>query len=243
MVPRPPTQARLPNRGTGLPPASWQVARSGRREAALFVRLPTESVVSLICELSSDVPGRTYRFRLPKLRAMWNEPVTAWKIWSPRFLGDEIDPDRATSPWAGHRDFVYDLVRWRQPTVTVELGTHFGCSFFALVQALADAQSQGSIHAVDTWKGDPHAGEYGDDVFETFSTNLGRLEERTADRQIKVEIHQKTFAEALPEFEPDSIDLLHIDGCHTYEALERGLRELAAQGGPERNCPTSRYCS
>ena len=165
---------------------------------------------------------------------MWNEPATTWRVWSPKFLGDVIDPERATSPWAGHRDFVYDLIRWRQPAVTVELGTHFGCSFFALVQALADAQSRGSIYAVDTWKGDPHAGEYGEEVLETFSTNLQTLEERTADRQIEVKVHRKTFAEALPEFELNSIDLLHIDGCHTYEALkedfESWLPKLAPNG-------------
>ena len=150
------------------------------------------------------------------------------------FLGDEIDPDRATSPWAGHRDFVYDLIRWRQPAVAVELGTHFGCSLFAFIQALSDANCGGSIHAVDSWKGDPHAGYYGEEVFETFSANLAMLKERMAPRRIEVQVDRKDFSEALSDFEADSIDLLHIDGYHTYEALsedfESWLPKLASNG-------------
>ena len=165
---------------------------------------------------------------------MWSEPTDAWKVWSPDFLGDEIDPERASSPWSGHRDFVYDLIRWRQPEAAVELGTHFGCSFFSILQAMADAGGKGALHAIDTWQGDPHAGEYEEDVFLLFSDNLTALTGRIDDGRVEVETHRSLFSEALPSFEDESIDLLHIDGFHTFDALkedfETWLPKLAPNG-------------
>ena len=165
---------------------------------------------------------------------MWSEPIGAWKVWSPDFLGDEIDPERASSPWSGHRDFAYDLIRWRQPATAVELGTHFGCSFFSILQAMADASGQGALHAIDTWQGDPHAGEYGEEVFQLFSDNLAALTGQIDGGRVAVEIHRCLFSEALPSFEDDSIDLLHIDGFHSFDALkedfETWLPKLAPNG-------------
>ena len=165
---------------------------------------------------------------------MWSKPTSSWKVWNPDFLGDEIDPDRASSPWAGHRDFAYDLIRWRQPESTVELGTHFGCSLFSILQALVDAKASGSLHAVDTWEGDPHAGRYGKWVFQHFSSNLAKLTESFGITEVEVELHRGLFSEALPSFDDHSIDLIHIDGFHSYDALredfESWLPKLAPNG-------------
>lgn len=165
---------------------------------------------------------------------MWSEPNREWRVWHPDFLGDELDPDRASSPWAGHRDFVYDLIRWRQPEVTVELGTHFGCSFFAMVQALSDTGVAAQIHAIDTWQGDPHAGEYGEEVFEGFTGRLEALTRRDDAQSVAASVHRSMFLDALPTFQDGSIDLLHIDGYHSYDALredfETWLPKLSPNG-------------
>ena len=50
------------------------------------------------------------------------------------------------------------------PRTIVELGTHYGVSFFAFCQAVLDEGYPARLHAVDTWTGDPHAGEYGEEV-------------------------------------------------------------------------------
>lgn len=167
---------------------------------------------------------------------MWSDPTGAWKVWSPDFLGDEIDPERASSPWAGHRDFVYDLIRWRQPEMTVELGSEYGCSLFAIFQALSDSNSKATLHGIDTWQGSPdsYEKEAGPAIQRTFSASLAELDHRFPEGSVAIQVHQCTFAEALDDFEDESIDLLHIDGCHEFEALkedfETWLPKVARNG-------------
>src|SRR4051794_20957219 len=77
------------------------------------------------------------------------------------------DPVRLVEPgnWLGHVPFAFALVASLRPAVTVELGTHSGNSFFALCQAMAAERPIGRAFAVDTWKGDEHAGWYAEEVF------------------------------------------------------------------------------
>jgi hypothetical protein len=66
---------------------------------------------------------------------------------------------------------------------------------------------------VDTWKGDHHAGYYGDEVYLDFR--------RFHDDRYGAfsELLRCTFDEALAYMADASVDLLHIDGLHTYEAV------------------------
>ena len=152
-----------------------------------------------------------------------------WHLFDPPFIGDVADPDRSSSPWSGHRYFAYDLVRWQQPSRIVELGTHWGCSFFALAQAVGESGLDTECHAVDTWKGDLHAGFYGSEVYEAFTRIV-----HTHFSNLDVRIHRKTFDEALDIFEDGSIDLLHIVGYHTFDAVrhdfETWLPKVADNG-------------
>ncbi len=67
--------------------------------------------------------------------------------------------------------------------------------------------------AVDTWLGDQHAGHYPEQVYEA----LAAFNEQRY-RRFSV-LLRKTFSAAVAEFADASIDLLHIDGLHTYEAV------------------------
>jgi hypothetical protein len=137
-----------------------------------------------------------------------------WEINKAVFESDEMNKWLCTSPWAGHRNFAYDLIRFIKPDNIVELGTHFGCSFFAFCQAVKDFSLKTKLIAVDNWKGDKHAGFYDEKVFNIVKRTVKRYFSA-----LDIELKRKTFKEALKEIENNSISILHIDGLHTYEAV------------------------
>lgn len=115
--------------------------------------------------------------------------------------------------WTGHIPFAHALVRIMRPQVFVELGTHSGNSFCVFCQAIREEGLETYSYAIDTWKGDDQAGYYGDDVFNELSPYIHATYGGIA------KLLRMTFDEGLSQFNEGSIDLLHIDGLHTYEAV------------------------
>lgn len=117
------------------------------------------------------------------------------------------------SAWLQHTPLVPILMGLLRPRTFVELGTHRGDSYCAFCEAALRLKTGTQCAAVDTWTGDPHAGEYGPDVL----AGLRQFHDR---RYLGVSrLLQMTFDAALPTFPDQCIDLLHIDGLHTYEAV------------------------
>ncbi len=137
-----------------------------------------------------------------------------WTPYDVEFYSDIDRPDYAVALWAGHRWFGYDLVRWAKPERIVELGSHYGCSFFAFCQAVQADRSDCDLMAIDTWEGDEHTGHYDESVYHTFTTVLER---RFAG--LRTRVQRSTFDDALAVVPDGSVDILHIDGLHTYEAV------------------------
>ncbi len=139
-------------------------------------------------------------------------------------------PEHVCQPysWVGHIPFAFWIVEASRPDVLVELGTHTGNSYFSFCQAVKRLSLPTLCHAVDTWEGDEHAGFYGEDVFQAVA-GKNRLEYDSFSRLIR-----SRFDEAHTGFENESIDLLHIDGLHTYEAVkhdfERWLPKMSRRG-------------
>ncbi len=137
-------------------------------------------------------------------------------------IGDEIyrEPSRLVAPhaWEGHIPFVYWLVKALRPAMLVELGTHTGNSYFAMCEALDLTGCGGKAFAVDTWEGDEHAGFYGDDVFQSV---VGHNDGHFASFSTLLRMF---FDEARAYFPDGVIDLLHIDGLHTYEAVRHDFQ-------------------
>ena len=76
-----------------------------------------------------------------------------WKYHNPKFEYSEIFEDLSW-PWFGHRNFGYDLVANIKPKLIVELGTHYGTSFWSFSQAVKDEKIDTELNAIDTWKGE-----------------------------------------------------------------------------------------
>jgi GT2 family glycosyltransferase/glycosyltransferase involved in cell wall biosynthesis len=116
--------------------------------------------------------------------------------------------------WAPHIPFSFWLVEELRPRVVVELGTHMGNSFFALCQQIKESEVACEAYAVDTWRGDEHAGAYGEEIFR-------RVQDITNQHFASfARLIRSSFDDALEHFSDRSIDLLHIDGLHTYEAVK-----------------------
>jgi hypothetical protein len=122
-------------------------------------------------------------------------------------------PMAALSAWRLHGPFGSWLIDVLRPRVLVELGTHYGFSYFTFCETAAAINHPIQAFAVDHWMGDEHAGEYRDEVF-TFVSQYN--EERFAGSSTLLRMD---FDAARQGFAPGGVDLLHIDGLHTYEAV------------------------
>lgn len=145
--------------------------------------------------------------------------MNKWKINKTVFESDEINPELSVSPWSGHRQFAYDLTAFCKPQRIVELGTHYGCSFFSFLQACKNEKLSTEVIAIDCWEGDEQAGFYGDEVLNVVKETLNAKFPDQNYRLIK-----KYFADALSDIEDESADIIHIDGLHTYEAVSEDYR-------------------
>ena len=135
-------------------------------------------------------------------------------------------PERqSASHWAEHVPFAMWLISTLQPRVLVELGTFRGTSYCGFCQAIATLGLPTRAFAVDTWQGDPHNGFNGpqtladlrhhhDTRYRGFSTLL-----------------EMTFDKAVHRFADGEIDLLHIDGYHTYEAVRHDFETWRSKVG------------
>lgn len=119
----------------------------------------------------------------------------------------------APSAWWEHVPIAHWLIARLKPQTVVELGTENGVSLFAFCQASKQFGTGSFIYAVDTWVGDEHTGEYGDEVYNRVLTHQRMHYVQTS------ALLRQTFDEASHYFAEQTIDLLHVDGLHTYEAV------------------------
>lgn len=135
------------------------------------------------------------------------------------------EPERRLSrgAWREHIPFGMMLIDLLRPRVLVELGTYLGNSYCAFCQAVERLETGTRCYAIDSWTGDDQAGFYGPEVLEelrayhdprygAFSTLI-----------------QSSFDDARPQFADASIDLLHIDGHHSYESVKANFDSWLAK--------------
>jgi len=134
--------------------------------------------------------------------------------FSSRLLFDQ--PHRLTEidSWHEHIPFAFFAIDLIRPSTFIELGTWKGDSYCAFCQAVAALEVSTKCYAVDSWAGDVHTGAYPAEVFDELKAyhdpRYGAFSE----------LVRNTFDEARAQFADGSIDLLHVDGCHTYDAVK-----------------------
>jgi O-antigen biosynthesis protein len=125
--------------------------------------------------------------------------------WTPKLVDKQSD-------WWGHVPFAFWVTQASRPRILVELGTHHGVSYAAFCEAVTRSVLATRCYAVDSWIDDDRAGVFGDEVYKNLKIfhdeNYARFSE----------LVRSDFDSACGHFADASIDLLHIDGLHTYEA-------------------------
>lgn len=128
---------------------------------------------------------------------------------------------RTESIWSGLGTLGYEIVKHFRPRRVVELGTYEGFSACAMALALRDLGEGGTVRAVDTWEGDPNTHAYNsDEVYQRFSN----LRKELGLEDVIVPLRM-TFEKASQVIEP-GIDILHIDGWHTYRAVSTDFKQF-----------------
>ncbi len=132
------------------------------------------------------------------------------------------------SYWNEHLPFAFFLIEVLRPANYVELGVYKGGSYNAFCQAVKELKTGTKCYAIDNWEGDIHHGQYDLSVYNSMAEY-----QRQNYSSFSV-LLKASFDDALAQFPDGSIDLLHIDGCHTYEAVkhdfERWLPKMSVRG-------------
>ncbi|MEA2977382.1 MAG: hypothetical protein QOF19_2902 [Alphaproteobacteria bacterium] len=129
-------------------------------------------------------------------------------------------PARLVEPsaWLAHVPFAMWLVGALKPRMIVELGVHTGNSYCAFLQAAQTLGLDTRCFGIDHWYGDEHAGHYGDEIYQEFRAYHDRRYGTFST------LLRSSFEAALPYFSDGSVDLLHIDGFHTAEAVSADFK-------------------
>ena len=123
------------------------------------------------------------------------------------------------SAWVEHVPLAFWIIEVANPGCFVELGTYSGTSYAAFCQAVQTLGLETKCYAIDTWEGDEQTGFYGEEIFADLAPHNQQFYSGFSS------LIRSTFDKALKYFEEGSIDLLHIDGYHTYEAVKHDFNQ------------------
>src|ERR1043165_6846732 len=91
-----------------------------------------------------------------KLRELSAVSANSFGSQAPYWTPDLIN----ASAWLEHAPFAFWLVDALRPRMIVELGVHGGFSYSVFCQAVQRLHLSTRCYAIDTWRGDEHAGYY-----------------------------------------------------------------------------------
>ena len=124
------------------------------------------------------------------------------------FLNNTYEP----SAWVGHLKFADYLVKEYKPNIIVDLGVDYGHSTFAFA-----GQGIGTVYGIDWFEGDIHAGTR--NTYDLVKNTYQKLLNKKYLPKDNLIFVKGDFNELAKIFDK-KIDILHIDGLHTYEAVK-----------------------
>ena len=145
----------------------------------------------------------------PNAFCPYKSDVNQYEISYPLELYSVDWVESILSAWTGHRTFAEWLVWNTFPKTIVELGVDYGYSTFVFANALKG--TSGTIYGIDLFMGDVHTGYR--NTYETVKKNI-------IDHSVtNLELVVGDF-DSISKLWKTPIDILHIDGLHTYEAVK-----------------------
>jgi hypothetical protein len=126
--------------------------------------------------------------------------------WIPKF--------NIPSAWTTNIPIAFWLIKTVKPHTLVELGTERGISYMAFNQAVTRLGLPTESFAVDLWLYEEFGKRFGDIVYESV------LKYNNENYSSFSKIIRSSFDDVAPQFNKGQIDLLHIDGTHTYKAVK-----------------------
>lgn len=118
-----------------------------------------------------------------------------------------------SSAWIGHFEFAQWLVTKLDPKVIVDLGVDRGHSSFCLA-----SKCNGNVYGIDNFVGDEFYGKHKDNAYEFVKEVYKKLVDHHLLKD-NLEIIKGNFDDIVPTFDK-TIDILHIDGFHNYDAVK-----------------------
>lgn len=108
--------------------------------------------------------------------------------------------------WTDHIDFAQWIVKKKIPEVIVDLGVDFGYSTFCF-----SLPQIGRVYGIDSFDGDPMAG---------YKNTFEYVKEKRKQLELENVIFIKGYFGLVAKQWKLPIDILHIDGYHTYNAVK-----------------------
>jgi len=111
--------------------------------------------------------------------------------------------------WEGHGNFAIQLTDIMKPKVTVDLGVDYGFSTFCFALL-----GKGKVYGIDCFEGDEHAGKRS-----TYDHVMQLRQHFQKTIKMNNLYFLKGYFDEVAKRWDKKIDILHIDGLHTYEAV------------------------
>jgi hypothetical protein len=176
-------------------------------------------------QLLSAPPQRQPAASAPLPAQIQSQALDFAHLTDPLYLGPRIERYLGDS-WCMHLPFGYDLMRELAPKVFVELGVKQGESYFAFCQSAADNKINVRCYGIDSWLGDVQTGNLDPEIQHEVARYNWLY---SSFSELKVRL----FSEAVADFADESIDLLHIDGTHTYSDVKNDFESWLPKLSPD----------